>query len=76
MSTGFQFDYELFFASSYDLSVLQSYSTPDSADPSFHEVIESTVNSIKNVLSIQPNVSNMSTYVNYNGSRYKINFSM
>jgi hypothetical protein len=76
MSTGFQFDFELSFASAYDLSVLQSYATPDSTDPKFHETIETTVNSIKNILSLQPNVNNISTYVNYNGSRYKINFSM
>lgn len=76
MTTGFEFDFELSFATSYDLTVLQSYTTPDSADTNFHSLIESTIVSIQNVLSLQPNINNMSTYVDYNGSRYKINFSL
>ena len=76
MPSGFDYDFELFFASSYDLTVLQSYTTPDSADPNFHSLIENTVNSIKTVLLLQPNINNMSTYVDYNTSRYKINFSL
>jgi len=76
MTTGFDYDFELSFASSFDLSVLTSYSTPDSNDTNFHALIESTINSMLNVLALQPNINNMSTYVNYNGSRYKVNFSM
>lgn len=76
MSEGFNFDYELTFVSVYDTTVLQSYNTPDVNDVVFQDLIANLVSSISSVLNIQQGVNQMSTYTNYNNSRYKITFTL
>lgn len=69
MSEGFDYTYELSFINNFDKDVI------DNDNQDFVDLVEGTVNNMILVLSLQPGVTSMSTFINFEDHRYKINFT-
>lgn len=75
MSEGFDFEYELSYVNSYDPEVIEFSAVPVKDNSEFISLIESTIANMILILSLQPGVNSMSTFVNFENVRYKVNFS-
>lgn len=75
MPGGFDFDYELSFVNNFDLDVIEYSIIPEKDNGEFISLIEDTIKNISLILSLQPGVNSMATFVNFENNRYKIIFN-
>lgn len=75
MSEGFDYTYELSFINNFDKDVIQYSAISVNNNQEFIDLVESTVNNIILILSLQPGVGSMSTFINFEDQRYKINLT-
>ena len=75
MSQGFEFQYALDFVNDFDAAVLSNSSIPEKGDAVFQQQVQDVVGNVKLILGLHPGVTTMSTYLEYNGSRYRITLS-
>jgi len=70
MST-FEFDHELTFSTTFDVSVITNSQIPDK-DADFQSRVEEEFNKINGVLALYQGVTVLSSFVLYNSKNYKI----
>jgi hypothetical protein len=69
------FDYELNFTNDYDENVIDNSSVPDKDDIDFKNEVIAKINQLKLIKQLQPGIANLSSYVDFNASRYKISLT-
>ena len=69
----FDFDYEFYFINSFDANVILQSDAPDKSQE-FQDLINNEVQKIDNVLNIHSGVRKLSTFIEYNSTKYKIIF--
>lgn len=67
----YQYDFELTFVKDYDANVILNAEIPDK-DEGFQAAVKGAVESIINVFNIYAGVHKMSSFIDYNGHKYKI----
>lgn len=71
MST-FDFDHELVFSTSFDVSVISESEIAERDDPEFIKIVQEEFDKIMNILTLYPGVPAMSSQVKYNTLVFKI----
>jgi hypothetical protein len=74
MSNNYNYDFLVSFVNVFDADVLSSI--PDGQDPDLHAFIQTTLENMKVILRMKPGVSELSTFVEYNNSRYKLSLRL
>ena len=72
----FDFDFELIFTNEFDQAVLNASGSPNAADPQFQQQVQGVLGSVKTILQLQPGINQMSTYLEFAGTRYKVTLSI
>lgn len=72
MST-FDFQYVLTFSNSYDENLVLNSDVPDKNDAAFRNAVQIEASKILNILQLHRGIKELSTFLEYNGARYKIN---
>lgn len=72
MSEFFEYDYELSFTNNFDLDVIEYSVLEDKNNNDFIDLIKGTVDNILSILSLQPGITSMSTFVDFNNKKYKV----
>ena len=72
----FDFDFELIFTNDFDQAVLDASGSPHAADPQFQQQVQDMLGSVKTILQLQPGINQMSTYLEFSGTRYKVTLSV
>jgi hypothetical protein len=71
MTDAFYFDFELSFTNTFDVNIIDNATIPDK-DSTFKSIVEDEFNKINSILSLHTGVKVLSSFVDYNSSKYKI----
>ena len=67
----YNYDFELTFVQNYDSNIILNASIPDK-DIDFQNIVKNTIESILNIFTLYQGVHKMSSFIEYNQTKYKI----
>lgn len=72
--SSFDYQYSLEFQTEYDVSVIDNSSVPDKDTQDFKDTVQAKIGQLKFILTLQPAVPQIASFVDFNGSRYQLVF--
>jgi len=75
MSSPFDYDYLLTFTGHFDPTVIQNSNVPDKSNPAFFTAVQQKVGEMELAFYYQPQLQMVSSFINFNESRYKLNLN-
>lgn len=70
-----EYDAEFSVSSIFDAASLASQDVADAGNAEFQELVANKVAEINVIFRLQPGINIISTFIDFNGTRYKVNIS-